>query len=92
MRLDNLQLIGAVPPPPKLPLPKARISATIYAWSLSDPDNATGRLKWVLDWLVSRGYIADDSPKVLDLEMPRQAIDRKDPRVEVFLQEVLGDA
>jgi hypothetical protein len=86
-KLDHLQLFGRVPPPPKAPLMKARISATLYVWSPMDQGNALNRLKWVEDWLVSRGYILDDAPDVLEWTgIPRQVVDRQDQRVVLELE------
>lgn len=50
-----------------------------------DEDNLTARAKWVLDWLVTRGYLTDDKPQNLRLLKPRQRIDRKNKRIEVEL-------
>ena len=84
---DWLRITGEVP---RLvgPLPRARIRATLYMWGVMETDNLMARLKFPVDWLVSRGYIVDDSPKRLEWEMPQQAIDRKNPRVEIELEAV----
>ena len=71
----------------QIPMPRAHISATLYVWSLMDGDNLMARLKWPVDWLVKSGYIVDDGPKYLEWEMPKQAIDRKNMRVEIELEE-----
>ena len=69
------------------PMPHARISATLYVWNKLDKDNLMARMKWPVDWLVSRGFIPDDSEKYLDWAMPKQVIDRKNQRVEITLDE-----
>ena len=51
-----------------------------------DPDNATFRLKWVLDWLTVSGYIVDDGPQHIVEFKDTQHIDRKEQRVEVTLE------
>lgn len=72
---------------PPAPLPKARISATLYVWNPMDFDNLMARLKWTLDWLRADGWIADDSPRHLEwVGMPGQEIDRKRPRVVITLE------
>ena len=76
---------------PDFPLKRARIAVTLYTWSAMDLDNLMARLKWPVDWLVRRGYIADDSPDVLEWELPRQEIDRRRPRIEIELVEITED-
>jgi len=44
-------------------------------------------MKWVVDWLVKRGYLVDDSPTYLEWVMPTQEIDRKNRRIEITLEE-----
>ena len=71
---------------PKLPkqtLERCDISCDLYVWSTMDTDNAYGRLKWVLDWLQAREYIASDSPKCIGTLTVRQHIDRKNQRLEL---------
>ena len=71
---------------PKLPtqtLERCAISCDLYVWRLMDADNASGRLKWALDWLQDREYIASDSPKCIGTLTVRQHVDRKNQRLEV---------
>ena len=71
---------------PKLPaqtLERCDISCDLYVWSVMDTDNAYGRLKWVLDWLQAREYIASDSPKCIGTLTVRQHVDRKNQRLEL---------
>ncbi len=70
---------------PDLPQVRMTLTATLYVWSKSDPDNATSRLKWAIDSLVDFGLLVDDNEKWLDLQMPKQVVDRKNPRVEIQL-------
>ena len=68
------------------PATHARISATLYVWSVMDMDNLMARLKWPVDWLVHRGYITDDDPAHLQWTLPEQQIDRRNQRVEIELE------
>jgi hypothetical protein len=70
---------------PSEPLKRARIHATLYTHQRMDADNLMARLKWTLDWMVSDGWITDDSPAVLVWEGVEQAIDRQNQRVEITL-------
>lgn len=84
-RCDERQLVGLVPPPPPGPLNQARLTITLYTHNPMDPSNAVARVKWVEDWLVTRGYITDDSARHIQLEVG-QKIDRRDPRCEITLE------
>ncbi|KKK76071.1 hypothetical protein LCGC14_2867390 [marine sediment metagenome] len=61
------------------------LTATLYVWNKMDRDNLMARLKFVLDLLVKSGILVDDNEKWLDLQMPKQVIDRKNKRVEIEL-------
>lgn len=74
--------------PPRKPLKRATIHATLYTYSTMDTDNLIARLKWPVDYLVKAGWLVDDDPHHLEWTMPRQAIDRKRPRVEIALEAV----
>lgn len=77
------------PDPPATPMARASITATLYTKRKMDTDNLFGRLKWCGDWLVTRGFIVDDSPDHLEwAAIPAQAIDRRDPRVEIEITEI----
>jgi len=71
---------------PMQAIQKAKISATLYTWSPMDTDNLMSRLKWPVDWLVKACVIADDSPRHLVWELPRQEVDRRNQRVEIVLE------
>ena len=82
---DARQNVSLLPAPPSEPWDAATLSAHFYVHNLSDPDNLHARLKFVQDWLVTRGYIVDDSPAHLTLVTATQEIDRKDKRLHVTL-------
>lgn len=84
---DVMQQLGQLPPPPAQPWGKAVASAVMHLGSAMDNDNAGARLKFVWDWLKTRGYIADDRRKNLVLpSYPEQRIKRdKNYRVEITL-------
>jgi len=78
----------ALTPLNKVPLAKRMtLTATLYVWAKSDPDNAASRMKWVIDSLVRTGLLVDDNEEWLDLKMPKQVVDRKNMRVEIQLKE-----
>jgi len=77
--LDTLQAAGKIPAPPSKPFERARLDSVMYLARQMDPDNAARRHKWVLDWLRTRGYIVDDSPKHLEwVSFPEQRVKRRD--------------
>ena len=83
---DNFQLWGDFPPPPREPFIRATIRATVHAWNKGDTGNVMGRMKWIEDWLVTRGYLVDDSEKHLTWEgFPKQIIDRKKKQIIITL-------
>lgn len=87
-RCDNLMYFEDFTLPPDTgPMERVEIQATWYVHAKSDPDNIVGRLKWVLDWLVTRGYIVDDKAENVTLLPPVQHIDRKNKRLEIEITE-----
>jgi hypothetical protein len=48
------------------PFPRARLDVVMYHTHDTDRDNREARLKWVLDWLTSRGYLVDDADAHLE--------------------------
>lgn len=68
-----------------LPLPRSTLTATFYLWAKMDRDNLMARLKWPIDCLVNFGLLVDDNEEWLDLQMPKQVVDRKNMRVEIEL-------
>lgn len=87
--LDMLVTVGAIPRRGPT-MQKAEATAVLYLWNPMDDGNAFARLKWVEDWLVRNGYIADDSRAHLRYTgIPEQHIDRSYQRVELVIREVL---
>lgn len=84
---DERQLVGLVPPPPPEPMRSAVVSVHLHVHNRLDKDNLYARLKYLLDWLVTRGYLANDDPDTIRDLMVRQSIERSDKRAEVTLQE-----
>lgn len=78
------------PKPPKSPWEKATIEAHCVVGAVNDHDNMLARLKTVVDWLVTRGYLVDDKPTHLEWAgMPTQRVSRKNsPEVQIVLTRV----
>ena len=64
---------------------RMRLAATFYLWNKMDRGNMVARLKFIEDILVRCALLGDDNEEWLDLQMPKQVIDRKDRRVEIVL-------
>ena len=62
---------------------RMRLDSTFYLWNKMDRGNAVARLKFVEDVLVKTGLLVDDNEEWLDLQMPTQVIDRRNPRVVI---------
>ena len=62
-----------------------RLAATLYVWAKMDQGNLVARLKWLEDALVNYGLLVDDNEEWLDLQMPKQVVERKNRRVEITL-------
>lgn len=78
------------PKPPTVPLTKVRVSAVLVMPNWMDADNAFYRAsKAPMDWLKSRGYIENDSPKHITWAgLPEQRLTRKEePRLELTIEE-----
>lgn len=74
---DQRQLIGMIPPPPPTPFGRCVLNATMVLGQAMDDDNAMARLKYALDWIRTRGYVRDDSRRVIQWAgFPRQIVDR----------------
>ena len=87
-QLDELQQIGRLPAPPKLPLMRVLVSAAVFIWNKMDDDNASHRMKWPQDWLKKRGYIVDDRRPFLQwIAPPEQTCDRSG-RPEVIIMHI----
>ena len=69
---DNRVTLGEVAKADRR-LPLAYLYADVYLGRPMDPDNLVARLKWTIDWLVTRGYLEDDDAVHLRFaEHPRQ--------------------
>lgn len=86
-KCDMAQTVGDIPPPPERPMDRVELRARLFLWNRSDWDNLVARMKWPVDWLVTRGYLTDDSPKNVDGWRVSQDIDRSDRRVEIEIRE-----
>lgn len=78
------------PSPPKTPWEKAEIEASLVVPAVMDEGNCLNRLKALEDWLTTRGYVVDDSPKHLRwIALPTQRVSRKNtPEVVITLHPV----
>ena len=85
---DERQLYGLVPSPPRRAFERASVQVHFLVHNRMDRDNLAARCKWILDWLVTRGYIADDGPDVVEWVRPTQEIERKNKRAVVTLEEL----
>jgi hypothetical protein len=63
--LDAAAIVRRIPCRPAKPFARALLDAEMYHTHDTDTDNREARLKWVLDWLTSRGYIVDDKDEHL---------------------------
>jgi len=85
--LDGLLTLGRLPEPPHRPWVRVEATVTYYVWNRMDQGNAMNRLKWIEDWLTSRGYLVDDREENLAYTgLPRQLINRKKGQQRVELE------
>lgn len=86
---DLLQKFGQVPPPPRRPLGRVTIASVMRLGAAMDDDNAMARHKWALDWLKTRGYVADDRRNNIRwVSLPHQVVKRKQAyQLEITLTE-----
>ena len=68
----------------KAPLARANVAIDLRTWNPMDPDNLAARCKYLLDWLVTRGYLVDDSPRTITLTVT-QRVDRTNRGATVTL-------
>jgi hypothetical protein len=64
--LDCMLIAKRLPPRPKAPYARAHLDVAMHHNRDMDHDGAEARLKWPLDWLVTRGYLVDDSPRHIE--------------------------
>lgn len=89
---DALQITQQLPPPPPTPWTTVVCRETLRIGQPMDDDNAAARCKWPMDWLTTRGYLADDSRKhVKRLGYPRQRIRQKPYGCEITLTVLEAD-
>ena len=74
-----------IPSPPKLPFQKVQIRSVMQLGNHMDDDNAMARHKPLLDWLKTRGYIADDRRSVLRWEGFPEQIVKRNGRYSIIL-------
>lgn len=73
--LDMLQAAGKIPAPPPRAFDRVRLDSIMHLARQMDVDNALRRHKWCLDFLKTRGYIVDDSPKHVEwVSFPEQRV------------------
>lgn len=66
-KLDQLVLLRQLPAAPFAPLERVKLRIELRTSLAMDQENAELRAsKWPLDWLVSRGYLADDGPGCIE--------------------------
>ena len=75
---DLMQKAGLLPAPPEVPFARVTLSSVMHLGHAMDDDNAMARHKWALDWLKTRGYIAEDTKKHIEWAgIPGQVVKRK---------------
>ena len=75
--LDYMVNLGQLPKPPRTPYRQAHAWIQLRTWRLMDRDNGHARIKWVLDWLQTRGYVMNDKWVTYDLDViasPRKEV------------------
>lgn len=69
-----------VPPSLEAPFDHATVTVHLVLFNPMDDDNAMARMKFLMDWLVTRGYLVDDSRKHMAWSgIPTQEIRRDIP-------------
>lgn len=73
--------------PPSTPWPRWRLErAEFRLFNQRDPLELLAGLKWTVDWLVSAGFIANDSPRELrGIPDPVQIVDRQHRGVTITI-------
>lgn len=86
-RCDLFAAGHILPRPPAEPLARASVRVQMVVGNPMDPDNAITRCKPLIDWLVTRGYLAGDRMKHLRWEgVPEQRVSHKNaPEVRFVL-------
>lgn len=84
--LDTFVTLKRLPRAPRRPWARAQGTARVRTCPIMDQDNAEARLKWVWDWLESRGYLEND--RAVRCDVAPEASPRKDQGVTLTLEEV----
>jgi hypothetical protein len=73
--------------PPHVPWPRWELTAVEFRLhNVRDYIELQSSLKWPIDWLVSAGYVANDSPRELaDVAKPVQRIERANRGVTITI-------
>jgi hypothetical protein len=87
-QLDLLLAIRRLPPRPRRRIKQAEAVATLRSCPVMDQDNAHRRMKWVWDWLQSRGYIVND--REVRCELTPVASGRKNQGITLIIEERTG--
>lgn len=83
-QLDALVTLQ-VNPKPVVRWAKATADIQMRTWRRMDRDGAHSRVKWILDWLETRGYIEND--RELDYQLDPRTASRADLGVTLVLRE-----
>lgn len=86
--LDQRVTVKYLPKPPAKPYDRAHAVMEVRTFRQMDEDNATARTKDCLDWLVTRGYVVDDSPLHLSLSVRATTAPRHEVGITLTLREV----
>ena len=74
---DVALMLPGAPRKPAVPFQRATLTSTMHLGAAMDTDNAMARHKFTLDFLTSRGWIADDRRTCLTwLGFPEQVVKR----------------
>lgn len=80
-------LLRSQHPPPQQSEGKRRVEITVFRNRLQDKDNSYASVKPLVDALVHQGFLEDDRPALLDLQVRETQVPRKEQRTEVLMLE-----
>lgn len=86
--LDTLVIVRRLPKPPAHPFWHAAAVIVMRTYRTMDTDNGHARLKDVLDWLRTRGYVGDDGPGSLTYTLTLERAKLADCGITIQLTEV----